>query len=426
MRYFKRNGFRNTYYAVLERLFFKDVPFNAPERVEGIYNRDMEPDNSIMFSVLVPVYETKDEYLRAMTESVLKQKYTNFELIVADASVSDRPGDTIRSYNDPRIRYIRLSQNLGISENTNAALKESKGEFVALLDHDDIITEDALYESAKMILSAREKGIKPTLIYSDEDKFVTGEDDFFEANVKPKFNPDLFLSNNYICHFSVIDGSMARKLGFRREYDGAQDYDILLRTVAESEPSQILHIDRILYHWRCHENSTAADPGAKDYAYDAGRRAVEDYLFNRYKIHIPVKEHLHKGFYIVEWDDIFAKRPDVGAVGCPLSKNGKYITGVISEDGSEAIKGMNVHFSGYNHRAQLLHDVFGMDLRSVTPSKEMKTDYHRLMSELDKTLSKDEYEKKCLALSIEFAKKVKSKGLLFVYAPDACGTKVIS
>lgn len=417
MRYFKRNGFRNTYYAVLERLFYKDVPFNTFDCVENFSKTIDEPLDDIFFSVLVPVYETPEKYLRDMIESVLNQTYPHFELILGDASKSDAPKQVIESYTDTRIRYIRIPDNKGISANTNVALAYSKGEYVALLDHDDLLTEDALYENALMINTARKNGINPALVYSDEDKCVVGNGDWFDPHIKQKFNYDLFLSNNYICHLSVIDGNLARTLGFRPEYDGSQDYDFLLRVVAASDPKSILHISKVLYHWRCHENSTAFDPASKEYAYDAGRRAIEDFLRNRYKKDIHVSELLHKGFYMPMWTSIFEERPEIGAFGTILAKNGKVKSGIIHEDGSASYEGISCNFSGYMHRLDLYHDVFALDIRTVTPSSYIKEDYDELMAKLDSNLQKDEYEKLARELSVELGKRIREKNHVFLYVP---------
>lgn len=417
MRYFKRNGFKNTYYAVLERLFYKDVPFNACENWESFANNAIDFDESIFFSVIVPVYETKEEHFRAMIESVLNQTYSNFELILGDASKTDERKAIAESYNDKRIVYIRINENKGISENTNVTLEAAKGEYVALLDHDDLLTKDALFENAAMIKKARKDGIEPTLLYSDEDKCLTGEKDCFDPHIKKNFNLDLFLSNNYICHLSVIKGELARNLKFRPEYDGSQDYDFILRVVLNSNPGEIVHIAKILYHWRCHENSTAFDPATKEYAYDAGRRAIEDFLKEKYKKDIPVSELSHKGFYRPEFDDIFTVRPEIGAVGSIRVKGNKVVTGIYSKDETETFKGMNAHFSGYFHRKDLMQDVFALDLRTITPAPSMKEDYDELMKLLDETKEIDDRESLWKVVSIEFGRRALKKGKIILYKP---------
>ncbi|MBO4680065.1 MAG: glycosyltransferase, partial [Lachnospiraceae bacterium] len=229
IRYLKRNGLKKTYYAMAERLFYKDVPLSA---YENTYKGPI--DERIKFSILVPLYETPEVYLREMIDSVLGQAYGTFELILADASVSDGPRKIIESYEDERIRYIKIDNNGGISANTNVALEAATGDYCALLDHDDLLTFDALYENALVLSEAAQKGENVTLIYSDEDKCNGDCTKFFEPHIKENFNLDLILSNNYICHFAVIKTSLLKELKFRSEYDGAQDYDVFLRVILNS------------------------------------------------------------------------------------------------------------------------------------------------------------------------------------------------
>ena len=177
---------------------------------------------------------------------------------------------------DSRIRYVRTAENKGMSENTNEALQYATGDYVGLLDHDDLLTPDALYEMAMTLQNANEQGIEAALVYSDEDKCDTEAKIYYEPHVKLGFNWDLLLSNNYICHFLAMKTELIKKLGFRKEYDGAQDFDLVLRaTLEKDEKDEILHVEKILYHWRCHDLSTAANPQSKLYAYEAGKRAAE-------------------------------------------------------------------------------------------------------------------------------------------------------
>src|SRR5699024_2300838 len=171
---------------------------------------------------------------------------------------------------DPRIRWKKLEENKGIAENTNEALAMTEGEYIGLLDHDDLLAPDALYEVAKVL----EKEPETEVLYTDEDK-VRGEDlEHFQPHLKPDFSPDLLRSNNYICHFFVVKRSILEKTGgFRREYDGAQDYDFIFRCTEQA--GKIRHIPEVLYHWRTHEASTADNPESKLYAFEAGKRAIE-------------------------------------------------------------------------------------------------------------------------------------------------------
>lgn len=181
----------------------------------------------------------------------------------------------LRSYAemDRRIRYQDLKENLGIAENTNAAFAMAKGDFIALLDHDDLLAPNALYE----IAAALEEHPEADVIYTDEDKVTTDLSEHFQPHLKPDFNPDLLRSNNYICHFLVVRRSVVQTVGgFRREFDGAQDYDFIFRCVEQAR--EVVHVPEILYHWRTHKSSTADNPASKMYAFEAGRRAIEGNL----------------------------------------------------------------------------------------------------------------------------------------------------
>ncbi len=421
IRYFKRNGFVNTYYAVKERLFYKDVPFMLANDAK-IYDGPL--DESIKFSVLVPVYETKEKYLREMIESCLSQLYTNFELILADASVSDEPQKIIASYDDNRIRYIRLSENKGISENTNEALKLADGDYCGLLDHDDLLTEDALYEMAIHISSALKNGIKPKLLYSNEDKCTSDTSKFYGTHVKQELNLDLLLSNNYICHFSVLETELLKKLKLRSEYNGSQDYDLFLRAVGEADSHEVIFINRVLYHWRCHENSTAFDPAAKNYAYEAGRKAIADFIKAKFNARLTIKDSFHLGFYEVEWGDrLFEIRSDVGAVGGRILKGSKVTSAIINKDETESFANINKHYSGYMHRADLYQDVYACDIRTVKVCSSLEDELKDALDKLDKYKASGRHTSKEITsyskyLGYELGKEVERKGLKFLYDPN--------
>ena len=236
-------------------------------------------------SILVPVYRTPENYLREMIASVQAQSYGNWELCIADAS-GDMPEDAVRtgaagacaqiireySRQDPRIKLRILSENKGISANTNAAAEMALGEYITMLDHDDLLAPDALFEVAQAISVTG-----ASVLYTDEDKVNMLGTDHFEPNLKPEFSPDLLRSHNYITHLFVVKRELFERVGrFDSRYDGAQDYDLILRCTEQA--GQIVHIPRILYHWRSHESSTAQNPESKLYAYEAGRAAVEAHV----------------------------------------------------------------------------------------------------------------------------------------------------
>ncbi len=418
IRYLKRNGLKKTYYAMAERLFYKDVPLSA---YENTYKGPI--DESIKFSVLVPVYETPEVYLREMIDSVLGQAYSNFELIIGDASVSDGPRKIVETYKDDRIKYIKIEHNGGISANTNVTLEAATGDYCALLDHDDLLSFDALYENALVLSEAKMKKQNINLIYSDEDKCNGDGTKFFEPHIKENFNLDLILSNNYICHFAVIKTSLLKKLKLRSEYDGAQDYDLFLRVILNSEQSEIRHIGKILYHWRCHEESTAFNPASKEYAYEAGKKAVADFVRMKYNREVSVSDLPHKGFYRVNWgEDIFDIRADLGAFGDVFTEGNKITCGIYMNPHRILFLNMNKHFSGYMHGSVLTRDVYACDLRTVTPAPAMRECYESLMKRLKELAetpgtSRTQIRNMAATLGLEFGRELQKQGLTFLFLP---------
>lgn len=229
------------------------------------------------FSILVPLYNTPETLLREMIQSVREQTYPSWELCLADGSDGKHPevGRICREMaeQDSRIRYRKLEENNGISENTNACMEMATGDYIALLDHDDLLLPSALYENARVI---REQGAD--FIYSDEAVFYSPDrTNWMTTHLKPDFAPENLLSNNYICHLSVFRASLLEKAGkFRKEYDGSQDHDLILRLTGCAE--KVAHIPKVLYLWRNHATSTASDISTKTYAVTAGQNAVKDYL----------------------------------------------------------------------------------------------------------------------------------------------------
>jgi len=229
----------------------------------------------ITFSVLVPLFNTPENYLRDMIDSVVNQTYGKWELCLADASDEEHAyvEEVCKQYSekDPRIVYKKLDKNYGISENTNICIQMATGNYIALFDHDDILCPSALYENMKVICEK-----DADFIYSDEATF-NGNDiyDIITYHFKPDFAIDNIRANNYICHFSVFDRALIDKVGmFSTEYDGSQDHDMILRLTAAA--NRIEHIAKTLYLWRSHKNSVSMDINSKTYAIDAGRRAVRD------------------------------------------------------------------------------------------------------------------------------------------------------
>lgn len=249
-------------------------------------------------SVLLPVYQTPERWLRRCIDSVLAQVYGDWELCIADdASPSPHVRKVLDEYArlDERIRVVHRECNGHISAASNTALAMASGEYVALLDHDDELRPHALLEVAE----ALQRHPDARFFYSDEDK-LDDEGRRFHPNFKPDWNPDLLLSQNYICHLSMIETALARETGgFREGFEGSQDHDLFLRCSARLRDEQIVHIPKVLYHWRAIEGSTAMQREAKDYAAVAGHRAVEEHV-HRLDATAQV-EMLPHGHYRVTW-----------------------------------------------------------------------------------------------------------------------------
>ena len=282
LRYVRQYGTAQLYRKIKERRDRNRAEAGYEDWLAGQLAREKEsaPEAGMAaewpsFSILVPAYETPEPFLRQMIESVLGQSYKNAELCIADGSASEQVRRVAEEYRekDPRLQYKKLPENRGISENTNAALSMASGDYVGLLDHDDILLPGALFKIAEALVKAG----RPDAVYTDEDKVNPGLTRHFQPHFKPDFNGEYLLSNNYICHFFVVRRELAlRAGGFRQEFDGAQDYDFILRCTEQAR--KVLHIPKVLYSWRCHASSTAANPESKLYAYDAGKRAVAAHL----------------------------------------------------------------------------------------------------------------------------------------------------
>lgn len=265
--------------------------------------------NQPKISIIVPLYRTPEKYLREMIRSVQDQTYGNWELCLADGGGEEFSlRESVKKYarGDGRIRYKLLAENLGISGNTNAAFKMAEGEYVGLLDHDDLLVPETLYECVKVL---NEKPDTDAL-YTDEDKVDMKGRQHFDPNFKPDFNQDLLHTQNYICHFFVVKKEIAEKVGgFRSEYDGAQDFDFIFRCTELA--GTVRHIPKILYHWRCHKNSTAMNPESKLYAYEAGIRAVTDHYR---RLGIPAKAEFGEGWGMYHTKYMYQDQPLISAI----------------------------------------------------------------------------------------------------------------
>ena len=286
------------------------------ERQREISRGNRFSASPVFFSFVIPVYRPKEEFLRRLLDSILSQTYPHFEVCLADASDyrtfhkeigKKSPKEVLEEYSqrDHRIRFQVLEENEGISGNTNRAIRMAEGDFIVFSDHDDELAPNALYE----VVTATDAHPEAELLYSDEDKIDFASAYYFEPNFKPDYSPEFLTAVNYICHLLIAKRSLLESVAEvdetgekryeRKEYDGAQDYDLILRLSEAAEKiekeeglskeaekereealftsSTIIHIPKVLYHWRSHQLSTAQNPEAKLYAFTAGERAVFDH-----------------------------------------------------------------------------------------------------------------------------------------------------
>ncbi len=233
-----------------------------------------------LVSIIVPTYNTHTKYLAEMVESVKEQTYVNWELCIADdASTNADTIKLLKKYENSslNIKIVYRKSNGHISKASNSALSIANGEYIAFLDHDDTLAPNALYEMVSKL--NENKNLK--FLYSDEDK-IDENTKRFMPHFKSGWNPDMFFSQNYICHFVFLKKDIADKIGgFRVGYEGSQDYDFILRLLNHIKNSEIDRVEKILYHWRAIKGSTAYGAGEKNYAHDAGLRALQDYFHQK-------------------------------------------------------------------------------------------------------------------------------------------------
>lgn len=226
-------------------------------------------NKNVKFSVVVPLYNTPIRFLREMIKSVQNQTYANWQLCLADGSDSEHNyvGEYVTTLNDDRICYKKLDENKGIADNTNECIALADGDFIALFDHDDLLHPSALFEMAKAIDDGAD------FVYTDEVTFVGKTRNITIYNFKPDYSPDTLRSYNYICHFTAFARELLDEVGgFNREYDGSQDYDLILRLTEKAK--NIVHIPIALYFWRSHKASVASDVSAKPYVIESAKKAL--------------------------------------------------------------------------------------------------------------------------------------------------------
>ena len=280
--YLKRYGILNTIKKMLKRILrIRENKKSNQEQYEIWRNKnkyDLEKQKNTEFSyspkisIVVPMYKTNMKFFEELINSLKNQTYSKWELCLADGSPEKNKEFEKIIENNNKIKYKFLGKNEGISENTNEAIKMATGEYIGFLDHDDTLSENALYE----IVNCLNKDKSVDFIYTDEDKLDQNYM-YFDPYFKPDFSPETLECNNYITHFVVVKKDLIDKIGMLdSKYNGAQDFDFVLRATEKSK--KIVHIPKVLYHWRVHRESTAFLPDTKPYAFEAGKRAVEAHL----------------------------------------------------------------------------------------------------------------------------------------------------
>lgn len=269
-------------FRLIVSLIKKIIGFGVKNKIYAISAKDLQLqkekifNNKVKISIIVPLYNTPNKFLKALLDSVCTQTYANWELCLADGS--DKYHSSVQKIcdkyatADKRIKYRKLDKNLGISENTNECIKMSTGEYIALLDHDDILHRSALFEVMKVIDEEN-----ADFIFTDEAVFKGSLNNIRAMHFKPDFALDNLRANNYICHFTVFKRDLLDEVGmFRKEFDGSQDHDMVLRLAEKAK--KIIHIPKILYFWRVHKESVAFDISSKSYAIESGIKAVKEHL----------------------------------------------------------------------------------------------------------------------------------------------------
>lgn len=298
--YYQQFGMKATIMRTIDKLTKRDsISYNAWLKRHQPTKTILEQQSRHEFiyqpkiSIVIPLYKTPLHYLNELIQSIKSQTYSNWELCLSDGSGENSPlTSVLKKYEeDDRIRVVCNQQSLQISENTNAALEIATGDFIAFADHDDLLAPNALYECVYELNHDQSIDV----LYTDEDKIDMAGKEHFMPHFKTDFNIDMLCSVNYICHLFVVKREILQKVGMlNSEFDGAQDYDFVLRCVEIA--SNIKHIPKILYHWRAHKDSTAENPESKNYAFEAGAKAIQAH-YDRIGIKATVEQTMQKGIY---------------------------------------------------------------------------------------------------------------------------------
>lgn len=289
---FKRFMIRSTRFFKEKHMMKKYHTKLVPTEQEIKAQRNTKFGYMPLISIVVPMYNTKEKYLRELINSIVNQTYGNWQLCLADGSSNAACTDIVKEYQArfSKIEY-KMIKNQNISDNTNEAIAMARGEFIVFADHDDMLAEFALYEIVKCINETE----NVDFIYTDEDKMSADGKVFHSPHFKSDFNIDLLRSVNYICHMVAVSRNLLDRAGLLdNRFEGAQDYDFVLR--ATEKAKCIKHIPKLLYHWREHAASTSFNSESKRYAYDAGRRALKAH-YERMGINAEVDKISYPGYY---------------------------------------------------------------------------------------------------------------------------------
>lgn len=356
--FLKKKGIKSTVIKakrhIKEQAAYKMWPVYSEENL--LRQRERKFPHMPLISIIVPLYNTPAGFLTELIDSVRAQTYGKWELCLADGTAKESYiTDIVEKYmsEDSRIKYKILDKNEGISGNTNMAMMMAEGEYIGLADHDDILAPSALYE----VVRAINKNRHIDSIYTDEDKTDADGKGYYMPHFKPDYNQDYFQANNYICHFFVTKRSIALETGgFDSSYDGAQDYDFIWKCVEKSKV--IHHIPKVLYHWRCHSDSTAGRPESKLYAYENGVKALKAH-YKRCGINAEVSMYPDAfGYYKTEYIQDNDENITVIYVGTKdsLSKKKERFGEEIFIDGYDVAK-INEAVTNQKNRYVLIMDV---------------------------------------------------------------------
>lgn len=351
-----------------DSMYQKWIQQNEPNKKQLEEQRKHKFDIEPKISIIIPLYNTPENFFDELVKNMQNQTYSNWELCLADGT-PDKPIGFIKKYmKDERIKYKYIGKNKGISGNTNEAMTLATGDYIGLLDHDDLLPIFSLYEVVKAI----NENPDVEFLYSDEDKLETINGPRYGVFFKPDPSPYTLNSANYICHFSIFKKELMDKLkGFRSEYDGSQDFDIVARAFEETD--KIVHIPKVLYHWRVHQNSTAGNSDSKPYAFEVGKNVIRDHIRRSIGVDVEVTDGLTPGSYEVKY--LVNENPKVSIIidGQELEE----------EELKQIIK--NVKISTYsNYEIILISDIKIEGIyKYVEPTERSLKDYNKAVDLVD-------------------------------------------